>query len=158
MSEKPKKRRTMACAMSLDGSESLTPKEKPHSWRNPKYKPEMCEAIQEWYIEGKSDAQIAHRLDISKETFYNWVGERPEFRDAVLRGKTASEEWWSNLGQDMAKGVVKGSEKIWLITMKNRFKLVDTIQLEDCDHFGLNRTVKELQQLIALHKKHERDY
>lgn len=152
----PKKKRSM---MSPENEGKCpTPKEKPHSWRNPKYHPDMCEMIQEWYQEGMADAQIAHRLDICKETFYEWVRTRPDFQAAVTRGKTASEEWWSKLGQDMSKGAVKGSEKIWLITMKNRFKYTDTVQLEDCDHFGLNRTIKDLKVLVELYKSREKEY
>lgn len=150
-----KRKAPKACKI---GQESSTPKVIPHSWKNPKYRVEMCEQIQIWYVHGESDAQIAHKLDVCKDTFYDWMKKYPEFGEAVKRGKTASESWWENLGQEMAKGAVKGSDKIWLITMKNRFKYRDTIELEDCNHLGLNRTVAELKELVALHKSKERDY
>lgn len=148
----------MACAMSLDPSESVTPKELPHSWRNPVYRPEMCDQIQDWYKDGLSDAEICVRLDISRKTLYSWENDRPEFAKALEQGRSASMAHWQALGHDACKGERKISEKIWMLNMKNRFNWREKVELEDCDHFGLNRTVKELQNLIALHKKFERDY
>ena len=152
------RKRVMACSMELPESKSPTPKVLPHSWKNPKYNVDMCERIQEWYKDGQSDAEIANQLDICKDTYYEWIKRYPEFAEAVKRGKTASESWWQILGKQLGNGSVKGSDKVWLIMMKNRFQFRDTIELEDCNHLGLNRTVKELQNLIALHKKHEADY
>ncbi|MES2356286.1 MAG: helix-turn-helix domain-containing protein [Pseudomonadota bacterium] len=154
------RRRTMACSMELNGSESQSPKAPapPHSWKNPKYTVDMCDRIQPWYEDGQSDAEVANQLDIALSTFYVWRERYMEFGLAVKRGQDKSQAWWQNLGKDLSKGVVKGSDKVWLIMMKNRFQFRDTIVLEDCNHFGLNRTVKELKELVALHKKHEADY
>ena len=145
----------MACAI-FDHLESAPGKKPSPPWRNNLYKPEMCEDIQEWYAEGQSDAEVAVRLGICIRTLYRWEDAYPEFGESMAIGKTRSQAWWNTLGRNMAQGIIKGSDKIWIASMRNRFNFAEAVQIVNND--GLAKTIQELSELVALHKKHERDY
>ena len=130
----------------------------PYSWKNPKYTPDMCDRIQEWYAQGDSNVQVAHKLDICKETLYAWIQQYPEFAEAVKRGTTASEHWWTDLGTRQCKGEFKGSEKIWQMNMTNRFKWQNQVNVADLTGTTLDRSIKELKAAAELYKSREKDY
>lgn len=146
----------MACAISLDSSETPPARKPSPPWRNNLYRPEMCEQIQEWYAEGQSDAEVAVRLGICTRTLYRWEDSHPDFGEAMAIGKTRSQAWWQILGRNMAQGTIKGSDKIWIASMRNRFNFAEVVQSVGVE--GLAKTIQEISDLVALHKKHERDY
>lgn len=127
-------------------------------WENPVYKPEHCETIQEWYKEGLSDVQCAARLGICKDTYYDWIRNKPEFARAVAAGKTLSEDWWTDIGVRGMKGEFKISEKIWSMNMKNRFKWSDVVNVADMSQNSLDRSVRELREIVELQKSREKDF
>lgn len=122
------------------------------------YKPEFCEKVIPWYKEGKSDAEVCTKLGMCLQTFYRYLQTYPDFQQAVSLGKSLSQAWWEKLGQEGAQGLVKIQPMIWFANMKNRFGWRDQVLLEDCNHLALNNTVRELKKLVALHKKHEKEF
>lgn len=64
------------------------------------YCPEYCEYAIALGREGKSKAQIAAVLDVSRMTLDNWSKEHPEFFDAITRAKDLELAWWEGKGQD----------------------------------------------------------
>lgn len=150
-SNKPARKKPQACKV----DESPTPKEKPHSWKNPKYKPEMCEEVIGCYIDGMSDAQICRELYISRDTFYEWVKHREDFAAAVKVGKVWSEAWWIDKAQQAVEGTIKIDSKVWFANMKNRFSWRDN-PAEPKEEGG--ELLKSLAEMVALHKSKEREY
>lgn len=63
------------------------------------YDPAFCEKVVELGKLGKSVTQIACALDVSKETVYAWIREKPEFSDAMTRARAYSQAWWEEMGQ-----------------------------------------------------------
>ena len=63
------------------------------------YKPEYCDQVIEWGRMGKSLTWMASRLDISRDTIYDWVKTKPEFSDAISRAKAHAQAHWEDLGE-----------------------------------------------------------
>lgn len=64
------------------------------------YKPEMCDALEEIGALGATKVQMAAHLGVSKQTFYTWMNEHPEFLDAVNHAMTLSESKFSQTLQE----------------------------------------------------------
>lgn len=43
--------------------------------------------IRGWARDGLTDKQIAEKLGVSKQTFYDWLKKYPDFSDSLKRGK-----------------------------------------------------------------------
>jgi prepilin-type processing-associated H-X9-DG protein len=48
---------------------------------------DKLEAIRGWALSGMTDKEMYTMLEISHDTFYKWKRERPEFADALKKGK-----------------------------------------------------------------------
>ena len=73
---------------------------------------------------GESVVEVIVALGISKQTFYNWQHEHPEFLDAVNEGLVRSEAWWTKKGRDGLVIRHQGSRLdtgLWKCNMANRF-------------------------------------
>jgi hypothetical protein len=85
------------------------------------YSPDHCERVIALGKEGKSRAQIASALDISRMTLLNWEKANPAFFDALTRANDESLAWWEQKGQD---GIDKGSSfnaTLWMKCVSGRF-------------------------------------
>ncbi len=86
------------------------------------YKPEYCDRVIELLSAGKSIAAICSKLDIGRQTLYDWKSKYPEFAYALDRGVQKSQEYWEEIGYD---GIVGNLEKFsapsWVYLMKCRF-------------------------------------
>jgi hypothetical protein len=71
------------------------------------YRAEFCTRVIELGKQGKTLAQFALDLDVSRECLYEWARTKPEFSDALMRAKDYSQAWWEDLGQ---RGVLMGKE------------------------------------------------
>ena len=69
------------------------------SGRPTDYKPEHCERVIALGRLGKSHAQIAADIDVSRNTLYNWQAEHPEFLGAITYARDLAQAWWENVGQ-----------------------------------------------------------
>lgn len=70
---------------------------------------------------GKSHAQIAAQIDISRETLNNWLGKYPEFSRAMALADDYALAWWEALGQRHAE-TREGNATMIMFVMKNRFE------------------------------------
>jgi hypothetical protein len=63
------------------------------------YRPEFCERVIELGRNGRSVAQMASILDVSKGTLYLWAQVHPEFSDALSLAKTHAQAIWEEKGE-----------------------------------------------------------
>ena len=88
---------------------------------NNKYKSEYADRLPEMFKDGESIAEIAKEFKICRATFYNWVRDNPDFKEAYAMGKTYSEAWWMKIGRGGAVGKIDINPSVWLANMRNRF-------------------------------------
>jgi hypothetical protein len=85
------------------------------------YDPAFCEKVVELGKLGKSLVQIACALDVTRETIYAWMREKPEFSDAMTRAKANSQAWWEEMGQ--AGLTMQGfNASLWAKNVSCRFR------------------------------------
>ena len=63
------------------------------------YRPEFCERVIEMGAQGKSLTQMAARLGVDKASVIRWREEHEDFRTALARAMTLSQDWWEERGQ-----------------------------------------------------------
>lgn len=68
--------------------------------RPPKYRPEFCELVVRLGDRGKSRAQIARYLGVSRQTLHNWEAKHPDFVDAMAWAKDCELAYWEELGHN----------------------------------------------------------
>lgn len=64
-----------------------------------KYRAGHCQQVIELGRQGKSHAQIAAALDVSRQTLHNWAHDHPEFLDAITHARDLSQAWFEDKGQ-----------------------------------------------------------
>lgn len=88
-----------------------------------KYNPLLCDKLPDLFSEGTTIVGVCVKLGISRECYYNWKKEHPEFAKAAEAGELASQHWWETIGKD---GIVGNLDKFagssWQFVMKNRFR------------------------------------
>jgi hypothetical protein len=106
--------------------------------RPSKYKPEYCEQALELGKAGKSKAQIAARLGVSRPTLDAWTEEHPEFLYAVNRARDLALAWWEDQGQD-GLTADKFNATAFIFQVKNRFRddYRDKHEVENSGELGL---------------------
>lgn len=88
--------------------------------RPSKYDPSFCELVLDMGAAGKSKAQMAHAIGISRQTLDNWTVAHPEFLDAVKTAGDWALAWWQTVGvNNLTRMGFNGTVYIW--EMKNRF-------------------------------------
>ena len=85
------------------------------------YDPAFCERVIELGEEGKSKAQIAHALRISRKSLYLWMKVHPEFAEAMQEAQFAALAWWEDVGQARLS-MPKFNAALYAFNMKNRFR------------------------------------
>ena len=98
--------------------------------RPTKYRSEMCTILEEMMREGASQIEVMAKLNITKETFNNWINEHDEFSESLELGKVLSQAWWEKLGRDNITNS-KFKHPFWYMNMKNRFLWSDKPQNEE---------------------------
>lgn len=74
-----------------------------------KYKKQMCEQIIEVAEQGGHVAQMCVAIGVrSRDTFYRWIKEHDDFREAYETSKLYSRAFYENLLLQGAQGQVKG--------------------------------------------------
>lgn len=89
-----------------------------------KYLPIMCQQIMEVAQEGGHIAAMRAKLGyISKDTFYRWQEEYPEFKEAVEASKLISQVYYEKIGLLGATGQIKDfNATTYALIMNNKFK------------------------------------
>lgn len=86
------------------------------------YKPEYCDKMFSLLKEGALDCEISAELGVSRDTFYRWLNEYPEFKSAHDIGLEHCEAWWTKgARQRYLAGDDKGF-KYFISIMNNKFK------------------------------------
>jgi hypothetical protein len=90
----------------------------------------MCTTLKEMMREGASQIEVMAKLNITKETFNNWIIEYDEFSVSFEIGKVQSQAWWEKLGRDNITNP-KFKHPFWNMNMKNRFLWSDKPENEE---------------------------
>jgi len=98
--------------------------------RPTKYSKAMAERLPDMFKSGEDVIEVCVELGISKDTFYRWVKEHPEFSDAYEKGKEFSEAWWNRLIRGGAMGRIKVQPATLIFCMKNKFGWKDRIETQ----------------------------
>lgn len=100
------------------------------------YREEFCGRVIELGRKGKSKAQIAAALDVSRQTLDTWAQVHPEFLDAVKAARDLALAWWEDQGQS-GLHAEKFNATAFIFQVKNRFRddYADRTALE---HTGRN--------------------
>lgn len=83
-----------------------------------------CNAVFVLMSKGQSMVQVASFLGVTTRTLRNWFSDprKPEFKEAVERGKVAAEAFWEDIGMRGMVGEIKDFKPAtWQFYMKSRF-------------------------------------
>lgn len=89
--------------------------------RPTKYTDDMPDRVVELGKQGKSPAQIACALGVSRSVLYKWADEREEFMTALTRAKDFEQAHWEDLGHN-ALFADKFQAAVWKKSMEARFR------------------------------------
>lgn len=84
------------------------------------YRPKFCETVVELGRQGKSKAQIAAALDVSRLTLDNWAAEHPEFLNAMTHARDLALSWWEDQAQQ-GLTAERFQASLWSRSMAARF-------------------------------------
>lgn len=85
------------------------------------YREEFCGRVIELGRKGKSKAQIAAALDVSRQTLDAWTKAHPEFLDAINAARDLAQAWWEDQGQT-GLYAERFNATAFIFQMKNRFR------------------------------------
>lgn len=89
------------------------------------YDPSYCEKIVEWGKQGISIVEMASRMDICEDTFYEWVKVHPEFSEAHRAARNHAKSWLVYQVRQMAEGEHKGNFRAAQFLLNVNHKLVE---------------------------------
>lgn len=89
--------------------------------RPTKYAAELSERVVLLGSKGKSKAQIAAEIGVTRETIDIWAREHPEFSDAIKQAIELALAWWEDQGQ-AGLTAEKFNATAFIFQMKNRFR------------------------------------
>lgn len=71
--------------------------------------------------DGQFDYEIYADWDISKDTFYRWLREYPDLKEAYDIGMAKCLKWWTTIGKQRCLQEVDKGFKYWVAIMNNKF-------------------------------------
>lgn len=129
-----------------------------------KYTPEACQAVIDAAARGEHvSGMILAAGAKSKQTYYNWRNEYPEFDAACKDAELVSQAYWEKIGQMGIQGLLKGfNATAWIMVMNNKFKdeysrsgsgghteiTMNTLNLSDSEK--MQKITQKLEKLKAL--------
>lgn len=78
--------------------------------RPTKYDPAFCDDLLEHMRRGKTFESFAGKLDVCRDTLYEWMRRHPDFSDARKRGLPLLELHYLEMGQAIAAGQMRRVE------------------------------------------------
>ena len=107
--------------------------------RPTKYTDEMPDRVVDMMADGASITEVAAALGVSKETVYQWEKDpsKPDFSDALKRGRELSEAWWTSQGRTQL-WEKNFNHVLWYMNMKNRFGWRDKQEVEHSGKMVVN--------------------
>lgn len=89
--------------------------------RPTQYHESYCEDVIALGAAGKSKAQIAASLQVSRTTMFRWEKQHEAFRNALKEAQYLALAWWENAGQsNMTRQGFNATA--YIFQMKNRFR------------------------------------
>lgn len=88
------------------------------------YKPEYCELVIKMGRQGKSKAQIAATIGVTRVTMWGWAQKNEEFFNALALSEDLALQWWEDIAQDHLKQTKDGvtlNTSLWSRSMAARF-------------------------------------
>jgi len=128
--------------------------------RPTKYNKKYCQIVLDMMKQGKSVIACCSKLNIHRDTFYEWVKEHPEFSDTYKLGMAHAETVWEGIGEKGVLGMeVKRADGatgrvhpgMYAFFMKNRFKWTDRVEQTISGDF--NTTVDDISSLTPEERK-----
>ena len=104
--------------------------------------------VREWKRNGATNEQIAERLDISLETFYNYLDEKPDFFDAIKKSKIDFvNELKNNLAEIARKHSLKTTKTYIKEEKGKKIKTVEITEKEvDADPAAIQILLKNIDR------------
>jgi hypothetical protein len=91
--------------------------------KHTEYDPKFCDLLPTLFENGASITKVCVKLDIHRDTYYEWKKRYPDFADAAKQGELQSQVYWEEMGQDgIFGGIDKFAGSSWQFVMKNRFR------------------------------------
>ena len=88
------------------------------------YDPKYCEFVIAMGREGKSKAQIAATIGVTRVTMWGWAQKHEEFFNALALSEELALKWWEDVAQDHLKQTKDGltlNTSLWSRSMAARF-------------------------------------
>ncbi len=89
-----------------------------------KYKPEYCQAIIDHMSQGYSLDSFASKVNVGRNTVYDWTQRIPEFKEAADIARAKCLEHWESVGKSglWSDKDNKFNAAVWIFWMKARFR------------------------------------
>lgn len=85
------------------------------------YRDTMPQEMLEMMSNGAKDAWIYAKWGICKDTFYRWLKEYPELKNAHDKGMPLCEVWWEQKGMEMMERGDNKAFNYWIAFMNRKF-------------------------------------
>ena len=88
------------------------------------YDPKYCDLVIELASQGKSKAQMAATIGVTRKTMWTWAQQYPEFLNAFELAEELCQQWWENIGQTYLVNTKDGDSLntgLWARSMAARF-------------------------------------
>jgi len=88
------------------------------------YDPKYCDLVIELASQGKSKAQMAATIGVTRKTMWTWTQQYPEFLNAFELAEELCQQWWENIGQTYLVNTKDGDSLntgLWARSMAARF-------------------------------------
>lgn len=89
--------------------------------RPPKYKDTYPAEMLDMMANGYKDSWIFAEWKICKDTFYRWLKEYPELKEAHDQGMPLCEVWWEKKGVDLMAAGDNKAFNYWIAFMNRKF-------------------------------------
>lgn len=89
--------------------------------RPSEYDPSFCDVVRAAGKLGKSKAEIAAELSVTRSTLDAWAAAHEEFSDAVQEAHDASLAWWEAMARNNVDQGPKVNASLWSRSMSGRF-------------------------------------